>query len=355
MKIARPAIGRLRVQTATRLLTMAALLIPLIPLRGLVVPADHIGYLEFIQEAGSLSDTDLSAKQYVGIFYHFIGMVMPVTLFTNVVFLIYIYFATLAIRTISAYGIALVVSLPMFIHFNYVSKEGILGFLAVLGVLATLAFGKRIGQVVLVGGVIIFAVFVRPYYVLPITATALVLWLGMKRGLLVVAVGLIVVLIVFPYPFEVLESSRRQMYLASVYKFGTRTVYPNIWIDTHAPLQLQSIANYLVVLVETLVPISWTSSLKDLFAQIFMIAVLVMMVSSRRSSDQLFTNFGIFLILTVPFFSPDLGTSMRHIAAAALYIHMGIALQRIYEGGRLGFRPQQVWPIYPFAGGRLVR
>lgn len=339
-----------------RLLTFFAILLPLIPLRGIIAPADHAGYIELIQEAGNLQNrSGLSAKQYIGIFYNIVEKIMPYWVFTNGVFFLYLFFITLAIRTLSAYFIALVVTLPMFIHFNYVSKEAILGFLAMSGVISTLLFGKKPGKITLIVGVIIFAIFVRPYYVIPITATAAVMLLGMKRGLILLFVGLILTLLTFPLPFEMLEGSRRQMYLMSIYKFGTRTVYPNIWIDDHYPLQLQSVVNYVIVFFETLFPISWASSLKDMFAQIFMCSSAILVFTSMRSSDRMFATFGLFLILTVPFFSPDLGTSMRHISAAVLYLHIGIALQRVYDGGKLGFRPLQLLPIYPRSRGRIVK
>ncbi len=338
---------RLDSQPVARVVTLVAVLLPLLPLRGLVVPADNAGYLDFIEAAPSAhGGGDLTAKQYVGIFYSWVEAVIPYWVFTNAVFFLYLWFATLAIRTFSAYMVAIVLTLPMFIHFNYVSKEAILGFLAVLGVLATIAFGKRIGQYTLIAGVVAFAIFVRPYYALPIAATAIVMLFGRRRGIAVILLGVIASLLVFPLPFEILEGSRRQMYLAGVLSFGTRSLYPNVVIDDTIPLQWESMVNYAIVAFETLVPMSWTISLKDVFAQLFILAVLVLVIASAKVSDRLFSTFGISLILTVPLFSPDLGTSMRHIAAAALYLHLGVALQRMYDGGRLDFRPQQVLPIY---------
>lgn len=329
--------------------TLLAIIVPLIPLRGIVVPADHQGYLRFIDQAAELgSASDLSSKQYVGLFYSYVEAVMPYWVFTNVVLVVYLYYATLAIRTLSAYLVALIVTLPMFSHFNYVSKEAILAFVAVLAMLATLAFGKRSGQVTLVVGLVLFAIFVRPYYAIPLVGTALVAFLGLKRGLWVALAAFAGVMFFYTEPLEALEASRQQMYRASLYSFGTRTVYPNVWVGGDAPLQLQVVANYFIVLAETLVPVSWTLTLKDIYAQVFVVAIIVLAVGALKTSDRLVAIFGILLVLTVPFFSPDLGTSMRHIAAAAFYLHLGIALQRVYEGRPLAFRPLELRPIYPF-------
>jgi hypothetical protein len=353
VKVLSGGLPKLSARTSVRILLVLAILLPLVPLRGLIAPADHAGYLKLIDEADLGHTTGLSSKQYVGLFYSFVERIVPYWVFTNAVLITYLYFATLAIRTLSAYMIAVVVTLPMFIQFNYVSKEAILGLVGVLGVSVTLVFGKRAGRVAFVAGLLLFAVFVRPYYAIPIAGTAVVAIFGLRRGLWLALGVFAFILFFYTQPLEAIEANRQRMYIASVGSFGTRTVYPNVSLGGDALFQVDVIRNYLIVLGETLFPVSWTQALKDLYAQVFMICITMLVVGSLKTGDRLVAIFGVFLMLTVPFFSPDLGTSLRHIAAAAFLLHLGIALQRIYDGGSLTFRPQQLLPIYPSEGSRV--
>ncbi len=330
-----------------RLLTMFLILAPMIPLRDIIAPNDQQGYLEYVANAADASEGSLAfGKVAVGLFFAKINSLFPYWVFTNTVFGVYLFYMSLSVRTLTAYMMVVIITLPMFIHFNYISKEAILLFIAVTGFFTARSFGRIKGIWTVAIGVIIFAVFIRTYYVLPIFATALVLWLGWQRGIIVILIGIGLSMLVFPKPFIMLEESRQTMYYVNVYKFNARSVFPYLNQDADLPMQLRSVINYGIVLFDTLFPLTWTRTIKDIFAQMFFFSLVGLCIAAIRKGDRVFSAFGFFVVLTVPFFVPDLGTAMRHTSAAATFLLLGIAFRTFDEGGAHPFRPTQVYPVF---------
>ncbi|KAA9007832.1 hypothetical protein [Histidinibacterium aquaticum] len=323
------------------------LALPLWPLRGLIAPADHAGYIDFVQEAGGLRDlSGLSAKLYVGVFFDAVERAMPWRVFTNGVLAAYLLCLAAALRSLGGYALALVLTLPVIIHLDYISKEAILVFLLLCAVATARGVGRRAGHAVLVAGLAAFALFIRPYYALPLAAALAVAALGWWRGSLAVGAGLAAMALAFPWPLAQLEAAREAMYVASQTRFGTRTIYPGVSLDPETGPALRAVQNYLAVLRGSLLPVTWTATVKDLYAQVFALAFVALARGAVRRGDPLFAGFGVFMALTVPFFSPDLGTSLRHVAAAATFLWAALALGRAGES-RAGGSAMQILPVLP--------
>ena len=334
-------------ETKIRLFVLAMLFLILFPMRTLITPADHDGYLKLMNEASSVvSDGNLTSKQNVGRFYALVESLFPYWVFTNGIFFIYLFSITRTTKTASSFLLVLITALPMFIHFNYISKEGILGLIAITSLYSTKIIGKKAGYFLFFLCIVFFATKIRPYYAIPIAATLSLICFGDKKGLwVIIFIGLISFLF-YPIPFELLEVNRHQMYLMSIVKHGTRTVYPGIILDSAIELHYRSIINYLVVSINSIFPLVWTFTLKDVFAQLFILSMLVLIIKAFKYGDKVFVRFGVFLTLTIPFFSPDLGTTIRHVSAAAMFLHIGVLVNLDLKTSQGTLRCFQISPLY---------
>lgn len=318
----------------------------MLPMRGVITPNDHAGYVEFVQEAQSYNSIlGLNAKQFIGWFYLQIGKIMPYFVFTNLIFFSYLYYCSRKIKNITECVIFTIITFPMFIYFNYITKESILLLIIMLYILVNHNEGNQNfkSRILFFTLISFFALFVRPYYAIPIAFSALTLSIGWKKSVLISLISAILIFIIKPTPFLVLEEIRQTMYFVNSYIHGARSMFP--FIETSFEhIRIQSIQNWALVMSYIITPAIWDPTLKGMYAQIHTIMLVAVSIQSMRYGDKQLSSFGISLLLVIPFFAPDLGTWIRHSSAASFFLFTSLVYAR--KNSKLAFSISKIRPFW---------
>ena len=318
----------------------------MLPMRGVITPNDHAGYVEFVQEAQTYNSIfGLNAKQFIGWVYLQIGKIMPYFVFTNMIFFSYLYYCSRKIKNVTECAIFTILTFPMFIYFNYITKESILLLIILLSIFAYHNDGKHAikSRVLFFALISAFALFVRPYYAIPIAFSALTLSLGWKKSIIISLISALLVFIIKPVPFLLLEDIRQTMYFVNTYIHGARSMFP--FIETSGEhVRIQSVQNWALVLSYIVTPAIWDPTLKGMYAQIHAIMLVIVCIQSMKYGDKQLSSFGIALLLVIPFFAPDLGTWIRHSSAASFFLFTSLVYAR--KNSRFAFSISKVRPFW---------
>lgn len=331
------------------------LLIALLPTRAFIAPSDHQGYLEYVSDARGLSGlSGLGGKEWVGILFYNLEQVAPFWIVTNAMFVIYLFLVCSHIRSFAEVAVLYVISVPMFVYFDYITKESIVMMVLLATVFVWLRFGQKPAAFVFLFMFSLYAVAIRPYYAVAIVLALASLRYDWKRIALVMGCVAPFVIAFWSAPFEMTERARLIMFFKNEYVWGSRTVFPFLFTDADIPVQLRALGNYALSLFYLGTPLLWSQTIKEVFAQIHFFFFVILTVQAVRYGKPLFTYFGVGILIMLPFFIPDLGTWVRHSSAVCFFFFLGIYLARREQQSqdkvlRRGFRLSLATPIW----GRL--
>lgn len=298
----------------------------LMPARLLFIPNDHEGYLDIMdQTAGGEFTAGLRSKEYVALTYNYIGKFIPLFIFSNLVFYLYILIITSKIERFRELVFFLFMSFFIFSYFNYVTKEAILLILLVLPFLVkTRKLTRTVWFYLSIG---VYAFLIRPYYAVAIAFGICIMIFGKKIGILVSSISGLVLLYLYPEPFEALDNAGILMWNASYSFHGTRSVFPRELINITLPsFQSEFLYRYFGRLVYGIFPSVWLGTFVDYLAQIVVISYLFLIGLAFKIGDKMYSSFGLGLFLVLPAFVTDIGTFSRHLGSVGFFMFLSIAV-----------------------------
>lgn len=332
------------------------LLIALLPTRSLIAPSDHQGYLDYVSDARGMSGlSGYGGKEWVGFIFYNLDRIAPFWVITNAMFFIYLFLVCSNIRSFAEVAIFYVLSVPMFVYFGYITKESIMMMILLGTAFTWLRFGERPATIVFIALFSLFAIAIRPYYAVPIVLALASLRYDWKRIATVAACVVPFVIAFWSAPFQMTEQARLMMFYKNEYVWGSRTVFPFLFTDNDIPAQLRALGNYCLSLIYVSTPLVWSQTLKEIFAQLHFVFLVIVTVQALRYGKRLLTYFGIGILIMLPLFIPDLGTWVRHSSAVCFFFFLAIYLARREQQSRgvflrRGFRLSLATPIWGRVG-----
>jgi hypothetical protein len=296
----------------------------LLPLRLLFVPNDHEGYVDLIDEVASSGDVAFG-KGYVALFYSVLGAVLPVEVYTNAIFLLYLVVVSRHAKNLGTLVLHLVLIAPLSPYFGYVTKEAMLVSIALLAY-AVSRFGHRVGVSAFVVLVAVFGVFVRQYY-LPLLVLASILPLLSRYTQLLLIVFIMCVLHFLGEPiYDYVLQAKRAMWERLFYHSTVNTLFPLDFPDSAGPTEL------IFVWAQNVFYICTASlrmrTLTGFASLVSLVVVVVAFVKTFKSGSMIVWLFSFFSLMFASFLVPDSGTFVRHSTMMSVFALFSVLLAR---------------------------
>jgi hypothetical protein len=232
-------------------------------------------------------------------------------------------------------GRSIIISL--FLLFNiifqlkYISKESIviLLFLSSFLIYRTGLQG-RLFFLVICSLLIGLAITFRHYYAISVAFAATIYFAKRPMPIMLLCLAGLVAASLIPEVRDTLLDARYQVYGdgASLY-----TVASRIPMLMHGYSPVDFIVNYFTSLFFIIFPIAVGQRSQELYAQLFMVIVVLNIVKGIRSGERATLSIFLGCALTVPVFVPDLGTATRHISGLVPFLIFSVGHSYIFAAG----------------------